>query len=104
MSETGHALYSSASSGRRAPSPLEVRRFISGASREELAVAVGLSSRQLARLERGLCRPTRATAEVLARVLGTSADALFSSIYMSGADRSDPRPTKTADVTGRREE
>lgn len=66
----------------------------------ELAALVGVSVRQLSRLERGDCRPTRDTAERLAAALGSSADYLFPAIHeKKGPGPSHPDPLGSR-VTG----
>lgn len=61
----------------RQVSALENTRRARGLSREGLAAEAGVSLRTVERIEGGDVTPHRATARVLAAVLGTTADVLF---------------------------
>jgi putative molybdopterin biosynthesis protein len=61
----------------RVPSPLRERRLLQGWSQDQLARRAGVSRQAMNALERGHAQPSVETALSLARLLGTTVEALF---------------------------
>jgi transcriptional regulator with XRE-family HTH domain len=83
--------------------PLAFERLAAFITQRVLAERAGIHREHLAKIERGECHPTPRTAQKIADALECSIEEIFPS-YTSGPAPHRPNPTRTADITGRREE